>query len=99
MALGETIKHLVLRVYYPKDDHIQLEYPPLGPVYLDSFSSNVTFDLLDRFLATSRIQISRLRKVVVVASSVEDAATTQRLLRQCHETLEDFEFTPSRLSK
>ena len=93
--IGENIKHLALdtppsRVDFP----FQLEHPPLQPVYLESFLMRGPFVFLGRLPPTFRIQFSRLRKLVVVALSANDHASTQKLLRQCRDTLEDFEFVP-----
>ena len=98
--IGANIKHLALD-YAPRDVNIpfQLEHPPVQPVYLESFLVCSPFVFLGRFPPTSRIQFSRLRKLVVTAHSADDYAPTQELLRQCCDTLEDFEFTPFLASK
>ena len=96
MAFGENIKHLALDSTQRDDNFpFQLEHPPLQPVYLESFLVCSPFVFLDHFPPTSRIQFSRLRKLAVVACSANDHPATQKLLRQCRDTLEDFEFNPS----
>ena len=98
--IGANIKHLALD-YAPRDVNIpfQLEHPPVQPVYLESVLVELPFQFLGHFPLTSRIQLSRLRKLVVIAYSADDHAPTQQLLQQCCDTLEDFEIKPFLASK
>ena len=99
--IGANIKHLALDTSSMNVDFpFQLEHPPLQPIYLESFFVCSPSEYLGCFPAsTSRIQFSRLRKLVVTAYSADDHASTQKLLRQCRDTLEDFEFMPTLTSK
>ena len=91
-AIGENVKHLVLDGYPEKSEaSLRLPHPPLAPVYLDSLLINTW-----GFLSVSpdcRVQISRLRKLVVRAS--HDHAAIWSLLQSCSATLRDFEICPS----
>ena len=98
MAL-ENVKHLALDSGGNDDVTFRHESPPLRPVYLESFSAILSLPLQDHFPPTSPIQISRLRKLVVVALSPEAHAATQNFLRQCRDTLEEFDFTTYHIGK
>ena len=91
-AIGNNIKHLVLGGYPEKDSLPHLPHPPSAPVYLDSLSIGSR-----GFLSVSpacRVQISKLRKLVVRASDNYHAPIWS-LLQSCSATLQDFEISPS----
>jgi len=95
-ALGENVKHLVLDSSPEKlEASLRLPHPSLSaPVYLDSLSIDMyTFPSLG-FLPDCRVQISRLRKLVVRVPDNYHAAIWS-LLQSCSATLQDFEICPS----
>ena len=94
-AIGENVKHLVLNCYPEKESQalLRLPDPLLAPVYLDSLSIDGNEVL--SVVPACRVQISRLRKLVVRESCMSHHVTTSSLLEGCSTTLEDFEISPS----
>jgi len=101
-VIGANVKHLVSRSAYLQDKktHVSLSDPPMSPVYLDSLVIDRPPALVGMFDdSTHRIQMSRLRKLVIDASLAvsldPDHRATWAILRTCGVTLEEFEFKPS----
>jgi len=97
VAIGDNVKHLVL-CGYPQTAKLFVlpRHPSSGPLYVDSLDIRHPSLFMDRHFEdpNCRIQTSRLRKLVVIADTYDSHATVWTILQTCHETLEDFEFTP-----
>jgi len=103
-AIGDNVKHVGSESYRrpgPVKLPLLPEYLSSGPLYLDSL--NIRY--ADKFPLNYfedpnwRMEISRLRKLVIIAGIYEDHLAAWKILHICRETLEDFEFTPARDGK
>src|SRR6266498_1155372 len=91
-AIGENVKHLVLNGHREMETLLRPPHPPLAPLYLDSLSIDGWGFLF--VYPACRVQISKLRKLVVRESDCDHVAVWS-LLQSCSATLQDFEICPS----
>jgi len=91
-AIGENVKHLVLNGHREMETLLRPPHPPLAPVYLDSLSIDTRG--FSSVYPACRVQISKLRKLVVRESDSDHVAVWS-LLQSCSATLQDFEISPS----
>jgi len=102
-AVGPNIKHLISLHH-----HIGMEYEsifsdsPSSPVYLDTLAIDYPSVFVSSLMTNPafRLQTSRLRRLSITAKSgIENQHfATWIILQACSDTLEEFEFRPSRNS-
>jgi hypothetical protein len=94
-AIGKNVKDFVLSGF-PEEGLNGLRFPdpPMASVYLDSLSIDGVRGFLHD-LRDCRVQLSRLRKLVVRSVDLCHHVKFLSLLQQCSATLQDFEIAPS----